>query len=429
MIHAFNMLRVLTNPRIVMPALRDFRHCDGNPNAIRSRPGWRKRLTAVRFLLRWLRGERLTRHRGQWVIGSYMPPFPGIAYDRFFARKLLGQRLAPHSAFLSVTSNCPADCWHCSLKGRRPAKDLTTDQWINAIAQLHQLGVSFIAMTGGEPTTREDLPQLVRAANDGGAAIEIFTSGIGLTQAKLDALHEAGLWAIGISLDHTEPNIVNRMRGTADAFVAAIGALTMSRRADLYTFINAVLNRDAVASGEHRRLYDLAYRLNLHELRLLEPMPCGRLASARSDCRWEPNQVTELRQFHRDVNRRGRGPKVCAFPEIESPELFGCGAGTFHLFIDPSGNVCPCDFVPMSFGNVTSEPVASVVQRMGESMRQPRRHCFLQTNAAMIQLHAAKHGYPLPPEVSIQVAAKSPAEAMPDYFDLVSKPFGFDENL
>ena len=45
----------------------------------------------------------------------------------------------PHSAFLSLTSDCPADCWHCSLKGRRPAKDLTTDQWLDVIAQLHQL--------------------------------------------------------------------------------------------------------------------------------------------------------------------------------------------------------------------------------------------------------------------------------------------------
>ena len=126
-----------------------------------------------------------------------------------------------------------------------------------------------------------------------------------------------------------------------------------------------------------------------------------------------PEQVAELRRFHRDTNRRGRGPKVSAFPEIESPELFGCGAGTFHVFIDPSGNVCPCDFVPLLFGNVVHERLDAVVRRMGEAMRQPRRHCFLQTNAATIQRHAAGHGYPLSPEVSLQVAAESPKKDCP----------------
>jgi MoaA/NifB/PqqE/SkfB family radical SAM enzyme len=426
MFHAFNMLRILTDPRVVIPPLREFRQREGTDlrRVARRRVGWRQRLGAIRFLLRWLWRERPTRHRRQWVIGSYMPPFPGRAYDRFFAHVLLGRRLAPHSAFLSLTSECPADCWHCSLKGRRPARDLTTGQWLDVIAQLHELGICFIAMTGGEPTTREDLPQLVRAAHAGGAAVEMFTSGIGLTEGIINALCDAGLWAIGVSLDGTEPNAVNRMRGTPEAFDAAIRALEMSCRAGLYTFINAVVDREAVAAGEYRRLYDLARRLRLHELRLLEPMPCGRLAAAASECRLMPEQVAELRQFHRDTNRCGRGPKVCAFPEIESPELFGCGAGTFHLFIDPSGNVCPCDFVPLSFGNVLDERLANVVQRMGEAMRQPRRHCFLQTNVALIQRHAVGHDYPLSPELSREVAAEAPQESLPDYFQLVARPFG-----
>jgi MoaA/NifB/PqqE/SkfB family radical SAM enzyme len=418
LLHTFNLLRILTNPRIVLPALREFR----SPDVKRPGVGWRQRFRAMRFLLRWLRGERLTRHNGQWVIASYVPPFPGAAYDRYFARRLDGQRLMPHSAALAITAKCPADCWHCSLKNRRAGQELTTGEWLDVVAQLNDLGVSMIAITGGEPAAREDLPELVRAAYRGGAAVELFTSGIGLTEAKVNSLRGAGLWAVGVSLDRAEPEAVNRMRGTATAFDSAIGALEMSRRAGLYTFINAVADREAVATGEYQRLYDLARRLALHELRLLEPMPCGRLAGMSRQL--TPEQVAELRQFHCKVNRRGRGPKVCAFPEIESPELFGCGAGTFHLHIDPSGNVCPCDFVPLSFGNALGERLEAVVHRMGEAMRQPRRHCFLQTNAATIDRLAAEHGYPLSPQLSVEVAAESPAEPLPDYFQYVAQPLG-----
>ena len=62
---------------------------------------------------------------------------------------------------------------------------------------------------------------------------------------------------------------------------------------------------------------------------------------------------------------------------------------------------------------------------MGEAMRQPRRHCFLQTNAARIDCLAAEHGYPLSPQLSVQVAAESPQEPLPDYLQFVAKPLGF----
>jgi len=387
----------------------------------------RRRLRSLEFLRRWLRSERLIRHGGQWVVNSFLPPFPGRAFDLMFQKLLSPQRLYPHSVFLALTWECPADCWHCSIKNRRRGRPLDCDQWLDVIAQLHDLRPSLIGLTGGEPLTREDLPELVRAAHDGGAEVELFTSGIGLTETQLTALCEAGLWAMGVSLDSADRDVVNTLRGTPRAFDAAMAALEMSRRAGLYTFINAVLDRDALASGQHHRLYELARRLRIHELRLIEPMPCGRLATGGHDCLLNSDQVAELRRFHIKANRRGRRPKVCAFSQIESPELFGCTAGTQHLFIDPSGEVCPCDFTPLSFGNVREERLDAVWQRMTDAMRLPRRHCFQQANAHLIKRHAGGDGFPLPPEVSCRVAAEAPSETLPDYFRLVTMPFGFPQ--
>jgi MoaA/NifB/PqqE/SkfB family radical SAM enzyme len=431
--HAFNIVRLLTNPRVVGPPLRLFRRlCRENIEQVPDLLGdgtkdglWRRQLRALEFIRRWLRSEGLTRHRGQWVINSFMPPFPGPAYERMFEKLQSGQRLRPHSAFLALTADCPADCWHCSLKNRRPAPPLSTSQWLDVIAQLNHMRISLIGLTGGEPLTRADLPDLIRAAAEGGAAAELFTSGIGLTEEKIITLRDAGLWAVGVSLDHTQPDVVNRMRRTPKAFDAAVATLEMSTRAGLYTFINTMAHREMVASGEHRRLYDLARSLNIHELRLIEPMPCGRLASDGRNCFLQSSQVAELRRFHRDTNRRGRGPKVCAFNEMESPELFGCGAGTYHLFVDPSGEVCPCDFAPLSFGNVRNEPLDSIYRRMSDAMHQPRRSCLVQTSVALIGRHTNGRDLPLPPEVSHRIASELPKESLPDYFQRVVEPFGF----
>lgn len=56
-----------------------------------------------------------------------------------------------------------------------------------------------IGFSGGEPLTRKDLPELIRAARDLGFYTNLITSGIGLTESKLDAFSEAGLDHIQIS--------------------------------------------------------------------------------------------------------------------------------------------------------------------------------------------------------------------------------------
>lgn len=419
--HVINILRVLSNPRIVFEPIRQYRK--SAKHGLKST--LYQRLKALEFLRRWLRRERLVRHRGRWVINAFLPPFPGDAFDRQFENLLPGKQLIPLSAFVAITSDCPADCWHCSLKNRRPGKPLSREQWLDVIAQLNQIGTAIIGLTGGEPLTQEYLPELVRAANQGGAEVELFTSGIGLTQAKCDALRKAGLWAVGVSLDHTKADIVDRKRRTPKAFEAAIAALKMAQQTGFYTFVNAVPDRETVISGEYQRLYELAKRLKIHELRLIEPMPCGQLMNDGHDCLLRREEVDVLRRFHRTINRRGRGPKVCAFNEIESPQMFGCVAGFQHLFVDPTGEVCPCDFTPLSFGNVQDEPLANIWQRMTDAMRQPRRNCFIQTNAALIRRYAEGHGFPLPTEVSLRILAESPEEPLPDYFQQATKPFGF----
>ena len=148
-------------------------------------------------------------------------------------------------------------------------------------------------------------------------------------------------------------------------------------------------------------------------------MPCGRLRDAPEETLLTDEMTRKLRDFHADTNRRGRLPKVCAFNQVESPEVFGCGGGTQHLFIDPAGAVCPCDFTPLSFGSAADEPLADIWMRMNKAMGgAPRRHCFVQKNHDLIARHAADDQFPLSPEVSKEVLEKAGDEQLPDYFQM-----------
>jgi radical SAM protein with 4Fe4S-binding SPASM domain len=375
---------------------------------------------AYRFLRDWLDGERLTRHRGQWVLNSFIPPFPGTAYNRMFDNMFSGRHLSPVSGFIAVTGKCPARCPHCSHGGRRNGAELTTGEMLDVIRQLHGLGTSIIGFTGGEPCMRDDLTALVRAAAEGGAATILFTSGFGLTDALLADLREAGLWSACVSIDSDNAREHDAGRGEG-SFDAAVSALRRAKAAGFYTMAGALATPAFVATKRYQRIYDFLNALGVHEMRIVEAMPCGHLVACSDETFLSAAQVATLQQFHVAMNRGRSGTKVCAFNQVESPELLGCGAGTQHLFIEPDGTVCPCDFTPLGFGNVRDTPLAAIWRRMNLAMGDnPRTHCFVHKNRTAICNHADA-GYPLPPDISDAICQAAGAEPLPGYFALVTQ--------
>ena len=425
MSQSFQIIRMLLNPKVTATPRRVLRQM-GQQGKQRLPSDVQKSLTGgivpglkgLKFIHQWLAGERITRHNGQWVINSFLPPFPGPAYDRMFENLLSGRRLSPVSAFLAVSDACPYRCWHCSFKSRATGS-LETDEWLKIIKEVHRLGASIIGFTGGEPSCRKDLPTLVHTASQGGATTIVFSSGAGVDEQWLDRLNAAGLWSLCISLDHPSAAEHDRLRGVPGSHVQACKSLRWAREKGFYTMVGTVATRSLVEDNLLPKIHKLARECGAHELRIVEPMPCGLLSHSQNDCFLDRHHIQAIRQFHVASNRKGVEPKVCAFNQIESPEVFGCGAGTQHMFIDSLGEVCPCDFTAMSFGNATRIPLEHIWKQMSDAMGNPRRHCFIQKNHALL-LKYGNGQFPLPPEKSLLVCAEAGQSSLPDYFQLLS---------
>ena len=66
------------------------------------------------------------------------------------------------------------------------------------------MGVLQLHLTGGEPLARPDTEQLVKAGRAAGLYVNLITSGVGLAEARLDALIDAGLDHIQLSFQDSE---------------------------------------------------------------------------------------------------------------------------------------------------------------------------------------------------------------------------------
>ena len=118
---------------------------------------------------------------------------------------------------LEVTSRCNLSCRFCFADGGKPEKDPTLEEMKASIRDIvRQCGQPLLQLSGGEPTLREDLPELVRYAKEAGCSyVQVNTNGIRLAQEPeyAEKLKNAGLDIVFLQFDGTKPEIYEALRG------------------------------------------------------------------------------------------------------------------------------------------------------------------------------------------------------------------------
>ncbi|ACL19828.1 radical SAM/SPASM domain-containing protein [Desulfitobacterium hafniense] len=363
-------------------------------------PNYRLR-NMVKCGLNAIKHDRLIRHEQSYLLNSFIPPLnspaflnialqvPGEGPD-FFDNHVQGKRLAPISTYIAVTGKCRYNCWHCSAASAGQSagqKELSTPALIRIVQKLQDLGVGIIGFTGGEPLLRDDLEEIVAAVDRQKSMVLVFSTGFNLTLERAAALKGAGLFGIALSLDSVRKERHDELRGYPGAYDQALNGIRNARQAGLYTMSQTVCTRELMAEGEIFELAEMLKGSGIHEMRIMEPLPCGRL-SGPSSALLSAEEQNQLKQLHITLNGDQRYPKASVFPYFESAEQFGCGAGTQHSYVDAAGNFGPCDFLEdLRYGNLLTDDVREVWQKMHQASGGPKCSCLAkdpeQCNSAL----------------------------------------------
>lgn len=349
-----------------------------------------KPINAIRAGMNAIKNDRLVIHNGNFLVNSFLPPLNSLAYksivdavpgknDEFFINHTSGKRLAPISTYIAITDRCMYNCWHCSanrfIKGAADkSKEMTTEEVQKIVRSLQDLGVGIIGFTGGEPLLRNDLEEIIKTIDDRSISY-LFTNGYSMTLDKAKSLKEAGLFGIGISIDSLYKENHDKKRGYKGAFKKAISAIKNCKEAGLYTMSQTVCTKKMLESGEIYELGKFLKSLEVDEVRILEPIPCGSLLVKPGEI-FNKEDKKELINLHVKFNKDKQYPKTSVFPYVESKDQFGCGAGVQHSYIDNEGNFLPCDFVPEAFGNVLKEDINDIWNKMHSKLEKAKTYCY-----------------------------------------------------
>jgi len=150
---------------------------------------------------------------------------------------------APYRMDLALTYRCNIDCAHC-YNQRRESAELTTDEWRKAIRILWEHGIPHFDFTGGEPTLRDDLPELITFAEDLGAITGLLTNGVRLADGDfVRRLRLAGLDYVQVTLESARAGVHDRMVNS-DAFRLTVQGIRNVIAAGIHVLTNTTITRD-----------------------------------------------------------------------------------------------------------------------------------------------------------------------------------------
>jgi len=352
----------------------------------------------ISFFLRILISRFFSSHSALGTLGSvngsniyslYFPPIPSPAHERLFESFLsthVFKRPKPMAATIGVTKQCQYRCAHCSAAHRSPEQpDMTTEEIRRVIEECLDLGVSNITFTGGEPLLRHDLSLLIASVKPQLAVSQVFTNAAALTSERIADMQSAGIYGLQVSLDSPDPAEHDRLRGSEGAFAAVEKGVAEARRAGLLVGISTYATRSRLYEDHFLpRMADLAAGWDAQELTVFDAIETGGLLGQK-DLTLDRLSRWKLLKQMRTLNRRYRGKmRTIAQSWTNSgrgfSRLIGCLAGNFQFHITSGGEFTPCDFTPLSFGNIRESSVPELWQKLLSHPAYSRRNlrCRMQ---------------------------------------------------
>lgn len=269
-----------------------------------------------------------------------------------------------------LTYRCPLQCPYCSnpLDFAQQEKELTTEQWIEVFKQARQMGAVQLGFSGGEPLVRKDLPELIRAARDLGFYTNLITSGIGLTQKKIDAFAEAGLDHIQISFQASDETLNAALAGSQKAFQQKLEMAKAVKAHGYPMVLNFVLHRHNI--DQIAQIIELAIELEADDVELATCQFYGWAQLNREGLLPTREQIARAEEVVQHYREKMKDSSNFANLLFVTPDYYeerpkGCmgGWGAIFLSVTPEGMALPCHSarqLPVEFPSVLEHTLQEI---------------------------------------------------------------------
>ena len=266
---------------------------------------------------------------------------------------------APLRMDLALTFRCQNDCMHCYAGGPHETPELNTAQWKQVIDRLSEIGIFIVTFTGGEPTLRDDLPELLLYAQNKGMVTGLITNGRNLKEETfVAALEKAGLDFVQITLESHKPEIHDQMTGAEGSWKETVAGIKNATKSQIYVTTNSTLSKYNIA--EFLETIDFIKKLDVAAFGCNSLIHSGKANTVSDEFALT---IEELKEMLPKISDRAHQlglkflwytpTQYCRFDPVQLDlGVKSCTAALINMCVGPNGDVYPCQSYFESLGNI-----------------------------------------------------------------------------
>lgn len=257
---------------------------------------------------------------------------------------------------IALNYSCNLACRHCSCESmKKNANRLKENELKRLSEEAQALGCIYFSFTGGEPLINEDLEDVIQLFQPKEHLIGLQTNATLLDDRRLNSLYQAGVDVFQVSVDSADADEHDTFRGADGAHTRTMRNIEKALERGFSVILCTTISHENIRKKNLIKLLEEGKRRKL-PIVVSIACPVGR---------WSGNESIILndedRNYLKKLQRR--------FPQLrrdfESNYLSrGCSACIEKLYITPYGDVIPCPFVHITFGNIRKESLGNIRARM-----------------------------------------------------------------
>jgi len=263
----------------------------------------------------------------------------------------------PLSVHFDITYRCNERCVHCYLD-HDDLGEMTTGEIEDVLDQLADVGVLFLALSGGEVLMRRDFFEIVEHARRRLFNVKIKTNGVMIREPEARRLRQLGVEQVQISVYSHRPEVhdgITKLPGSLRRTIEAIRFLKLQGLK--VTMANVLMTGNLF---DNQGVMSLAKDLGVSYT--LDPTITPKIDGNTAVLALRA-PAAELRRVFRNEELVGNVAEFCAPPAAPDEDVmdgYPCSAGHTSCYISPYGDVFPCVQFPLPSGNLRREKFVEI---------------------------------------------------------------------
>lgn len=305
------------------------------------------------------------------VHSLYQPPLnslPGIRYlEGRLARKFRKEKI-PVSATISITKNCQCDCDNCHFTyfEHSVKSNLKLDEFKEAIRQAVELGVTTIILSGGEPLLRKGLYKLIESVDKDKANVILYSNGEYLTYDRCKKLKSAGLYGVFVAFDSWKEEEHDQQRRREGIFSKAVEAIENVNKSGMLSGMNTYFSSDGLKYDRFEKFVEFAKTIGVQELTIQDYIPTGKDLKKNS-AMFSDFQRRLIQEWVKKFRKKQNYPGLSVQSTLTDGNCgrVHCFGGATHFYLTAAGEMCPCEYTPISIGKFPERSIRFLWAKMG----------------------------------------------------------------